>query len=98
MRRLIPTLCGICLLCCASAGQASILDLFSVLRPVRATPQTIKETPPRTLLWNGFPLKVMSGRTPESIDQVLDYYQDSFSRAPIGKAQQPMQRQRGRDF
>lgn len=89
--------CG-AVLCCASASRADIRDLLGILRPVQATPQTVGQNPPRKLLLNGFPLKVMSGRTPESVDQVLDYYQRSFSREPAGKQPQPMQRQRGTDY
>lgn len=85
-------------LCCASEGRADIRDLLQLLRPVQATPQTLGQSPPRRLLFNGFPLQVMSGRTPESVDQVLDYYQRSFSREPASKIAQPMQRQRGTDY
>lgn len=82
----------------AGPSRASITDLLRLMRPVSAAPRTLSQSPPRKLLFNGFPITVMSGRTPESIDAVLDFYEQSFSREPHGKPTQPMQRQRGRDF
>lgn len=97
-RRLAAVCFSVAVLCCGREGRADIRDLLQLLRPVQTTPHTLSQSAPRKLLLNGFPLKVMSGRTPESVDQVLDYYQRSFSREPAGKLPQPLQRQRGTDY
>lgn len=98
MRRRTSLLFSLAIICCARPGSANITDMLNLLRPVRPTPQTISQTPPRKLLFNGFPLMVMSGRTPESVDQVLDFYQRSFAREPAGKLPQPLHRERGQDY
>lgn len=98
MRRALSVCLLFLILCGARAVRADITDLLNILRPVEAAPRTLSRSPPRKLLFNGHPLNVVSGRTPESIDQVLDFYERSFSREPAGKVTQPMQRQRGRDF
>lgn len=89
---------GFLVLIGVSPCRADITDLMRFLRPVQLAPRTLTQSPPRKLLFNGFPLHVMSGRTPESIDEVLNFYERSFSREPDGKPTQPMQRQRGKDF
>lgn len=98
MRGLVALAAALLLLGLPRPGRASITDLLKLLRPVEAAPRTLSQSPPRKLLFNGFPLRVMSGRTPESIDAVLDFYEQSFSREPGNKPTQPMQRQHGRDF
>jgi hypothetical protein len=98
MRGLIAMGAALLVLGLSRPGSANITDLLRFMRPVQAVPRTLSQSPPRKLLFNGFPITVMSGRTPESIDAVLNFYEQSFSREPHDKPTQPMQRQRGRDF
>ena len=98
MRRVLSLGIGLLVLLWVSASRASITDLLQLQRPVTAPPRALSQSPPRKLLFNGFPMQVMSGRTPESVDQVIDFYEQSFSREPDGRPTQPMQRQRGKDF
>ncbi len=99
MRRRFVFTCLMAFALASPAARANITDLLSRLgRPVPSAPRTLKESQPRQLLLNGFALHVMSGRTPEGVDAVLDFYARQFSHEEPGRPQPPMQRQRGRDF
>lgn len=75
-------------------ARAAITDLFGLLRPpARQAPGTLADQPPRRLLFNGFPLQVVSGRTPASVHQVLDFYQERCHRAPAAALPPPSHRE-----
>lgn len=79
--------------------RADVTDLFGLLRPaVPQAPRTVSESRPRPLLLNGFPLRLLSGRTPETPQQVLDYYEQHVRRTSKGPVPPPVFRRDGEDF
>jgi hypothetical protein len=80
-------------------ADAAVLDLFDFLRLGHPQPpRTLANTPPRRLLLNGFPLQMLSGRTPESPRQVLDFYELRYRKRSQGALGAPVHRRDGDDF
>ena len=74
-------------------ARADVSDLFGMLRPaVPQPPRTVSESRPRPLLLNGFPLRLLSGRTPETPGQVLDYYEQHVRHTSKGPVPPPVWR------
>lgn len=80
-------------------ARADITDLFQLLRPnFPQAPRTLAESAPRHLLLNGFPLRMLSGRTPETPQQVLDFYEQRSRQRSRGAVPTPVFRREGQDF
>lgn len=80
-------------------ARADITDLYNLLRPTfPQAPRTVAESPPRRLLLNGFPLNMVSGKTPETPRQILDFYEARARQHSKGPVPTPVFRRDGEDF
>ena len=96
-RSLGALLCGAALLCAAPA-RGDVRNLFRFLRQgPPEVPHTVAKSPPRHVELNGFPLHLLTGRSPESPRQVVDFYQGSCSRSHRGAGPPPLLRRDGED-
>ncbi len=96
-RSLGALLCGAALLCAAPA-RGDVRNLFRFLRQgPPEVPHTVAKSPPRHVELNGFPLHLLTGRSPESPRQVVDFYQGSCSRSHRGSGPPPLLRRDGED-
>jgi len=66
-------------LCGAGPARAEIRDLLQLFQGARngmpEAPQTVGESAPRQLLFNGAPLRMLIGRSPQTPRDVVEFYQ-----------------------
>lgn len=66
-------------LCSQSPARAEIRDLLQLFQDARngmpEAPQTVGESAPRQLLFNGVPLRMLIGRSPQAPRDVVEFYQ-----------------------